>query len=266
MAMAIRCRRFPSRMRPNSTCGMRWLPPRRVFRGSFGSCADVTPTYGFACFYGNYVPRPRLTALAACASFIEGMSYQKSYTPSSTNTYAYFFKGTSAATCVIWNTGSGMTLTLAIAPTKIQAFDTMGNSIPVGSANGGASSTVQIAVERPAYIQCAVGDYSTLDSALTGMQVATLAPVSVVATQVVGGVQVTVTSTSQASVDGIVSLIPVASKTPSGWPAAQRFQGLALGQTATFRFTVPNRSGVKSVQVVAGNLRMATFTFPYTGH
>ena len=232
----------------------------------FWFCADVTPTYGSTVLYGNYVPRPRLTALAACASFTEGMPYQKSYTPSGANTYAYMFKGTSQATCVIWNPCSGMTVTLGIVPSKIQAFDTMGNPLTVGSANGGASSTIQIAFQRPAYIQCNVADYSTLDSALTGMQVASLSPVSVTATPVVGGIQVTLTGTSRTAADGIVSLVPVASKTPTGWPAAQHFQSLALGQSITMRFSVPNKSGVKSVQVIAGTLRLATFTFPYTGH
>ncbi len=228
-------------------------------------CADVTPTYGMSVFFGNYVPRPRLAALNACASFIDGMPYQKSYTPTGTNTYAHLFKGTSAATCVVWNTCSGMTLTLAIAPGKIQAYDTMGNSLPVGSTNGGAASTVKIAVERPAFIQCAVGDYNTLDTALTGMQVTGLSPVSVVATPVVGGVQVTLTGVSQAAVDGIVSLIPAATPTPAGWPAAQHFQSLALGKSVSFRFALPSKAAVKSVQVVAGNLRLATFTFPYSG-
>ena len=233
----------------------------------FWFCADATPTYGVTIFYGNYVPRPRLAAIAACASFIEGMPYQKSYTPSGANTYAYMFEGTSQATCVVWNTVSAMTLTLAIAPGKIQAFDTMGNALTVGSANGGASSTIQIAAERPAYLQCNVADYSTLDSAVGGMQVATLAPISVTASPVVGGVQVTVTGTgsTETPADGVVSLVPAASKTPAGWPAAQRFQSLALGQSITLRFSVPNKAGVKSVQVSAGSLRMATYTFPYTG-
>ena len=234
----------------------------------FWFCADATPTYGVTVFYGNYVPRPRLAAIAACASFIEGMPYQKSYTPSGANTYAYLFKGTSQATCVVWNTVSAMTLTLAIAPGKIQAFDTMGNALTVGSANGGALLTIQIAAERPAYLQCNVADYSTLDSALGGMQVTALAPISVTASPVVGGVQVTVTGTgsTETPADGVVSLVPVASKTPSGWPAAQCFQSLASGQSIILRFSVPNKAGVKSVQVTAGSLRTATYTFPYTGH
>jgi hypothetical protein len=227
---------------------------------------DSTPMFGYSIFYGNYAPRPRLAALNACASFIDGVPCQKSYTPSGANTYGYMFMGTSTATCVIWNSVSAMTLTLAIAPSKLQVFDTMGNAVTVGSANGGASSTIQLAAEYPAYIQCAIGDYSTLDSALSGMQVTSLSPISVAATPVVGGVQVTITGVSPAPVDGIVSLLPTASKTPNGWPPAQRFQGLALGQSTTLRFTVPNRAGIASVQVLVGNRQLATFTFPYVGH
>ena len=43
----------------------------------FWFSADDTPEYGFTVFFGDYVPRPRLAALAACASFIEGTTFQK---------------------------------------------------------------------------------------------------------------------------------------------------------------------------------------------
>ena len=48
--------------------------------------------------YGSYVPRPRLAALAACASFIEGTTFQKTYNPDS-NTFAHMFKGTTTGVC-----------------------------------------------------------------------------------------------------------------------------------------------------------------------
>ena len=142
----------------------------------FWFSSDGSPASEFGIYYENYVPRPRLAALNACASFVEGNTYQKSYTPTGTNIYANLFKGNNAV-CVIWNTASAMSLTLkGLPPAKVQAFDTMGNSISVG---GTTDATVQIAAERPAYLVCALGDYSLLDSALAAMQVTAVSPVAI---------------------------------------------------------------------------------------
>ena len=97
----------------------------------FWFSADNPPTYGFSVTFGDYIPRPRLAALNACASFLEGLTYQKSYIPSGKTTYAYMFKGTSNGVCVMWNTDSAASVTLAIPASEISAFDTMGNAIPV---------------------------------------------------------------------------------------------------------------------------------------
>ena len=77
----------------------------------FWFSSDGSPASEFGIYYENYVPRPRLGALNACASFVEGNTYQKSYTPTGTNIYANLFKGNNAV-CVIWNTASAMSLTL----------------------------------------------------------------------------------------------------------------------------------------------------------
>jgi hypothetical protein len=81
----------------------------------------------------------------------------------------------------------------------------------------------------------------------------------------VGGVQVTLTGASSSPVDGVLDLIPAASTTPTGWPAAQRFQSLASGQSQEFGFTLPNGAAVGQVRVVCGNRRLQTVTAPYTG-
>jgi hypothetical protein len=223
---------------------------------------DVTPTYGFSIFFGDYVPRPRLAALNACASFLEGLTYQKSYNPSNTTTYAHLFKGTNTAVCVVWNSTTAASLSLPISAAKVQAFDMMGNAFPVG---GTSSATVQIPQERPTYLQCAVADYNSLDSALGGMQATNVPPFIITARPAVGGVQVTLTGQSSTPVDGIVDLIPAAAKTPPGWPAPQRFQGLALGESKSFRFVVPGKAAVGQVRVRYGDRRLLEVRVPYTG-
>ncbi len=228
----------------------------------FWFSSDNPPNATMGLYYENYVPRQRLAALNACASFIEGNAYQKSYTLSNAGAYAHLFKGTSAV-AVIWNTLNGMNVVLTgLSPAKVQAFDTMGNSITVG---GTTDATIQLASERPAYLQCALADYSLLDSALGGMQVNASSPVVIAAGPVVGGVQVTLTGASSSPVDGTVGLVWAAPSQPTGWPAAQRFQSLASGQSQAFKFVLPNKAAVKQVSVVCGNRRLQTVTVPYSG-
>ena len=110
----------------------------------FWFSAQTTPIYGFAVYYENYIPRPRLAALAACASFLEGSKCQESHRPSE-NAYAYLFEGAQPV-CVVWNMNAPARLTLPIAPDALQAFDMMGNSLPVAAEKDGAA--VEIAAER----------------------------------------------------------------------------------------------------------------------
>jgi hypothetical protein len=228
----------------------------------FWFSADNSPTYGNAVTYGNYIPRARLTALAACASFIEGTTFQKTYNPDG-NTWAHMFKGTTTGVIAFWNTSTPMNLTLAISPSKLQAFDTMGNAIPI---TGATTSTIQVAMQRPTYLQCAIADYSALNTALSTAQVANVPMVNVATTPVVGGVRVTLTGASPTPVDGIVDLIAAAGTTPKGWPTAQWFSGLAMGQSQSLTFVVPAKAGIGQVRVRCGDRRMLTTTVSYKAH
>ena len=228
----------------------------------FAFAAQCIPMYGCAFFYDNYIPRPRLTALNACASFLEGATYQKSYNPTNTYTYAHLFKG-STAVCVVWNTATVLSLSLPISTSKLQAFDMMGNAIPLVASP--TKATVPIPVKRPVYLKCAVEDYNLLDTALAGMQATNVYPLTVTARPATGGVQVTLTGASTGLVDGIVDLIPTAASKPAGWPAAQHFQSLALGQTTKLTFVVPKTTPVKTVHVSVGDRQVLDLTVPYMG-
>ena len=59
---------------------------------------------------------------------------------------------------------SPMQLTLALIPSKLQAFDTMGNAIPI---TGTTTSTIQVAAERPTFFQCNIADYAAFDTAMS---------------------------------------------------------------------------------------------------
>ena len=235
----------------------------------FWFSADNSPTYGFAVTFGEMTPRPRLAILNGCASMLEGLTFQKSYIPSGKTTYAHMFKGTnvqsaSVGVCAIWNNSSAMSVSLAFGASKLQAFDTMGNAIAV--TGNSTSATIPIPVQRPTFLQCAGPDYTAFDAAISGMAITAISPVTITTKPVVGGVQVTVTGALAVPADGIVSLVPAAARTPVGWPSPQHFQGLAMGTSITLRFSLPNKAGVKQVQVVCGDRQLVTATVPYSGH
>jgi hypothetical protein len=228
----------------------------------FWFSVDDTPAFGYTIFFGDYVPRPRLGALAACASFLEGANFVKTYKPDS-NTFAHMFQGTSTGVCVFWNTVTPMQLTLAINPSKLQAFDTMGNAIPIV---GTTTSTIQVAMERPTYLQCNIADYGALDAAMSTAQAVNVPTVNIAMAPTVGGVRVTLTGASPVPVDGIIDLIAAASPTPKAWPAAQWFQGLAMGQSQSFTFVVPAKAGISQVRVRCGDRRTLETRVSYTAH
>jgi len=95
--------------------------------------------------------------------FIEGATFQKTYNPNS-DTFAHMFKGTTTGVCAFWNRAAAMQLTLAINPSKLQAFDTMGNQISIA---GTTTSTIQVGLQRPTFLQCAIADYSAMDTAMS---------------------------------------------------------------------------------------------------
>jgi len=221
--------------------------------------AQTSPRYGMAAYYENYIPRPRTTVMNALAEFIDGAAFQKTVKPAG-GVFAHLFKGTNGV-CFVWNIKSSLKLTLPISASKLQAFDTMGNPIPV---SGTTAATVSIPAERPAFLQCALADYNLLDAAVTGMTVTDTGLLVTVA-RTTGGVTVTITGQTDNPQDGIVDLIPQAASNPPGWPAAERFHSLGKGQSKTFRFTVPNRAAVKEVRVRLGDREIREIRVPYTG-
>ena len=159
----------------------------------FWFSAQTSPTYGWAVFYENYIPRPRLTALNACASFIEGLKYQESLNPDK-STYAHLLKGASAV-CVAWNIKAPMRLSLPLPADKVKAFDTMGNPVQVAAEKD--RSVVEFPLDRPIYLRCAGDDYALLKNAVAGAEVAYLDPVVVTANASGRGIEVKVTSRSR---------------------------------------------------------------------
>lgn len=165
---------------------------------------DVSIDYDFSIFYGAYTPRPRLTALNAAASLIEGCSYKASFSQTPNQTFAHLFEGPGRSVAVIWNSNVAYNLSLKVTSAEaaaIQVFDTMGNEMmeslnpPVSDTEG---LTVTSAAERPIFLSADRSKLSSLAEVLKSMIVTPLLSVSVDGWQRVPGTKnITVTLTAR---------------------------------------------------------------------
>jgi hypothetical protein len=216
----------------------------------FWFSAQTSPTYGDAVFYENYIPRPRLAALNACASFLEGAAYRRSYQPTK-NTYAYLFNGSSPV-CVVWNMNAEAWLHLDIWANSVEAFDLMGTRLMV-SALG--KLEMPLPAEQPVYLRGKPGQYEQMEKALAEAKVTELEPVAVTAWSWGKGASVKVTIDRPAAQDGVVEVLPASGKAP----APQWFDSMVPGESRTFLFAGPNLKGGKA-RVRFGNRQMREVT------
>ncbi|MDH7570319.1 MAG: hypothetical protein QHJ73_12130, partial [Armatimonadota bacterium] len=204
----------------------------------FWFSAQCSPTYGWAVFYENYIPRPRLVALNACASFLEGTAFVRSFRPNR-NTYIHLFAGKTPV-AVAWNLSAPATLRLPLRADDLRAFDLMGNPVPVTAR--GAASELELPAERPVYLTGAA-----LADALGAASVTVDPPVSVTIRRGPGAEErVTVTNRSREGQDGVLDL-PTAARADSAW--RKHFHDLEPGKSLSF----PLPSGAREVRVRVGN-------------
>ena len=216
---------------------------------NFWFSAQTSPTYGFAVFYEDYIPRPRLAALNACATFIEGTTYRRSFRPSP-SAYAYLFDG-QRPVCAVWNLNGPARLRLPAAAESLQVFDMMGNEVQ----NHGTE--VSLPAERPVYLRVAAGAYAALEKAISEAKAVNLDPVAVTKRAAEGRIEVTVVNQSRNAQDGVVELVPPAGSAPAGWPASQYFQSLAPGEGRTLKFVSPGKlAAPPAVRVRVGDREM----------
>jgi hypothetical protein len=223
----------------------------------FWFSAQTSPTYGWGVFYENYIPRPRLAALDACASFIEGTTFRKAYRPSK-NAYAFLFEG-DMPVCVVWNMNAPTQLVLPGRPDSLRAFDMMGNALPI------VGSMVEIPAERPTYLRCAAGESEALTKALAAAKAIDAAAVAVTVRPAAGGrgIDVTVTGRAPVAQDGVVEVVPLAGGAPKVLPAPMHFHGLASGQSQTLTLPVRNLADIREVRVRVGDREMQEVKTPY---
>ncbi len=221
----------------------------------FWFSAQTSPTYGWAVFYENYIPRPRLAALNACASFLEGAAYRRSFAPGK-HAFVHLFEG-DGPVCVAWNLNAPARLLLPRSVESLRAFDLMGNEVPVAAGHHGIE--VSLPAERPTYLRCRGGDRAMLEEALAAATMIDLDAVTVTArpaaTRSTGcpGVQVTLTGRSRTAQDGVVEVLPSAAAAPAEWPAPRHFHSLACGESQSLHFVLPANATAREVRVRVGD-------------
>ena len=124
---------IPRRTWPHSTPGTSSWPRSLGVDKYFWFSAQTSPTYGAAVFYENYIPRPRLAALNACASFIEGPRTGGRTAPAGMHRCTSSRAPTPV--CVVWNMDAAARLSLPLPASAVQVFDLMGNPVAVVSEN-----------------------------------------------------------------------------------------------------------------------------------
>ena len=209
-----------------------------------------------AIYYEDYIPRPRLTALNACASFLEGTACKQSYRPTD-NAYVFLFEGKEPIG-VAWNMNVPARLSVPMRADGLKAFDMMGNPLPVSAEGTGAA--VEIPAERPVFLR-ATGDAESLKKAIAAAQAKDVDTVVVAANPTAGGIEAKVTSRSSGPQDGVVEVVPASGSAP----AAQHFQSLGPGESKTFTFALPSKGAAGEVRVRVGNRRMQEVKAPLAG-
>jgi hypothetical protein len=222
----------------------------------FWFSSQTSPTYGWAVFYEDYIPRPRLVALNTCASFLEGTTFRRAYRFDN-QTYAYLFDGVEPV-CVAWHLDATARLDLPIPASSIEAFDLMGNSLPLAASVEGS---LPLPADRPVYLRARVEGgqaserYHALEIALAKARVTGTDPITVVTRLTAGPrLQVTITNNGHGLQDGVVELVSPAVAPQPATP--QHFNSLAAGANVSFEFMLPEGHGRGEVRVRCGDHEM----------
>jgi hypothetical protein len=215
---------------------------------------DVSTDYDYSVFYGGYVPRPRLVALNAMASLLEGLSYHRSFLHLS-SVFMHLFRGPDFCVAAVWTNGTAaVDVRVPLDPSSITAFDTMANPFQLGSATSSVAvaSVVPVPAARPIFLKAP--DADAMAGALASATAETTFPGVVVAKRAGQSVVVKLTGMSPTPLDGIVDF-----GADSG--SSKHFVGLARGQTTELTLSDPVQQQ-STVRVRVGDQSILSSTFP----
>lgn len=131
----------------------------------FWFSAQTSPTYGWAVFYEDYVPRPRLVALNALASQLEGAAFREQI-PIGRDGVAYVFQKGRDVIVPAWDFRPAMCLDIPRGSPSWQIVDMMGNVLPRPRAD--ARLGIPLRCRFPVYLRFAGATVGDVASALRG--------------------------------------------------------------------------------------------------
>eukprot|EP01052_Picozoa_sp_SAG31_P028097 SAG31_NODE_2682_length_5257_cov_9.066693_6_plen_375_part_00 len=201
---------------------------------------DVSVDYDFGVFYGLYIPRPRLLALNAAASLLEGLQYSKSFTEI-TSTFVHLFanRTTGATVAAIWSNETALEVTLPLSIAALQAYNTLANPSASLLTSHSNNTVISVPADRPIFIEITAESASDFEAAMASMSVKPTFPGKVEAKMMQEGlvVQVTLTGESSTPLDGVVDFGDGTEENDGA--TSKHFHSLARGSKVTLSLTVP---------------------------
>jgi len=223
----------------------------------FWFSAQTSPTYGWAVFYEDYVPRPRLVALNGMASQLEGAAFRESLRLGD-NAVAHVFQKGRAAVVATWNLTWPVSLRMPTASAEVRIVDMMGNTRSL--APRGAEVKVSLHHRHPVYLVFANTTAADAAKALGGaaLNEEPLWEIKIARRQGGAAVEAQITSRATEALDAIVT---VSAKPAVRFVEDRQFlHHVKPGETrlAIFRCADPavDRLRTITVGVAAGPLRL----------
>jgi len=223
----------------------------------FWFSSQTSPRYGWAVFYEDYVPRPRLIALNGMASQLEGATFRQTVKLGD-NAVSHVFERSGGAVAVLWDVDGRTSVTLT-TPAPATQIDMMGNS--VACYRRGEAIRLSLAKQYPTYLHFVDLPADQAAEALHRAEIKSQAPVSIVSHIVRRGVvEVRVTNRTRQPLDAVVS---ISADEPMGFAQPQQFvHDLLPEQTRTLLFVRQDAAqGISkdlTVTVQTGAFRLET--------
>ncbi len=208
----------------------------------FWFSAQTTPTYGWAVFYEDYVPRPRLVALNGLARVLKGRRVTGRTELGDGKVACVLMDGEAGAAAALWNLDETMTVRLP-AGTTVTWADMLGNPMAAEAPAG----PVELRLGRPVYVLTNKPGAELLTEMLGRADVTPRMPVAVAATRAADGkLEVALSNEDVQNVD--LRLRVVAADLFATPPQPVGMADLAPGETRTAAFQ-PDKAPAPGTEV-----------------
>ncbi len=116
----------------------------------FWFSAQTSPTYGWAVFYEDYTPRPRLVALNGLARLLRGRRVVERLALPEGAPACVLLDGEAGAAAALWNLGDNLLLRLPDEAGALRALDLLANPLP--GEGGAAPRELALRSGQPLYL------------------------------------------------------------------------------------------------------------------